>query len=163
MSHFDRCFELLMRHEGGYVNNPHDPGGETNYGITKRVAVDFGYLGGMKEMDVDTAKNIYKAMYWNELYEQLPFVVAFSVFDAGINSGNQRSIKWLQEAVGTQQDGILGTKTLAAAIIEPADKIVRRVNAARLKFITGLNTWGIFGKGWARRIAFNLNIDNSDR
>jgi lysozyme family protein len=158
MNYFDRCFELLMHHEGGYVNNPHDPGGETNYGITKRVAVDYGYLGEMKAMDTGTAKDIYRALYWNELYERLPFVVAFSVFDAAVNSGTQRSVKWLQEAVGAQQDGILGTKTLAAAVAEPADRVVRRINAARPKFMTGLNTWGTFGKGWARRIVFNLEI-----
>lgn len=157
-SHFDKCFDLLMHHEGGYANNPADPGGETNYGITKKVAVDFGYIGEMKNLDVETAKDIYKHLYWNQFYDQLPFIVAFNLFDAGVNSGMQRSVKWLQEAVGTNPDGILGTKTIAAAITEPADKIVRRFNSNRLEFMTGLKAWPSFGRGWARRIAYNLNV-----
>lgn len=157
-SHFDKCFDLLMHHEGGYTNNPADPGGETNYGITKKVAVDFGYVGEMKSLDVGTAKDIYKHLYWNQLYDQLPFIVAFNLFDAGVNSGVKQSIKWLQATTGTTQDGILGLKTLNAVMSEPADKIVRRFNAERLVFMTGLPTWISFGRGWARRIAQNLKV-----
>ena len=59
MSNFDKAFDLLIGNEGGYVNNPADPGGETNCGITRAVAVDNGYTGNMKSMPKETAKQIY--------------------------------------------------------------------------------------------------------
>ena len=65
MNSFDRAFDLLIGNEGGYVNNPKDPGGETNWGITKTVAVANGYTGDMRTMPKETAKCIYKKMYWN--------------------------------------------------------------------------------------------------
>jgi len=67
MSDFDKAFDLLIGNEGGYVNNPSDPGGETNWGITRAVAVDNGYTGSIKLMPKETAKGIYKKMYWDRL------------------------------------------------------------------------------------------------
>ena len=73
MSDFDKAFDLLIGNEGGYVNNPKDPGGETNWGITKAVAVANGYAGDMRTMPKETAKSIYKKMYWDKLQcDQLP-------------------------------------------------------------------------------------------
>ena len=158
-SHFDRCFDLLMKHEGGYVNHPEDPGGETNLGITKRTALDFGYVGQMKDLDVDTAKSIYRHLYWKDIYDQFSFDLAFNVFDAGVNSGVGTSVKWLQEAVGVKADGVIGEKTIGAIISNPSDRVVRKFNAIRLEFMTNLKTWPSFGRGWARRIASNLVIE----
>lgn len=153
---FERAFIDLLGHEGGYSNNTADPGGETNWGITVAVARENGYVGPMKDMDQSVAKVIYARKYWLPVFDQLPYAVAFQIFDAAVNSGVGQAVRWLQRSVGVADDGKLGPVTLAAAsTIEPL-KLVLLFNAERLMFMTNLSTWGSFGKGWARRIAINL-------
>lgn len=148
---FDEAFEKLIGHEGGYVNNPADPGGETKYGISKRSYpnVDIAAL------TLDEAKAIYKRDFW---LDALPGAVAFQVFDASVNSGRRQAIKWLQRAVGAVDDGVLGTETLLKLSTASFGTVVARFNAERLEFMTNLPTWQQFGKGWARRIAANLKV-----
>lgn len=152
---FDQAFDRLMGHEGGYSNHPADPGGETMWGVTLRVARASGYTGAMRDMPRDFAKTIYRRDYWDAVKaDQLPTAVRFDVFDGAVNSGARQSVKWLQQAAGTTADGIIGPATLAAAGSKPG--VAARYNGARLRFMTDLPTWGSFGKGWARRIADNL-------
>lgn len=159
MKTFDDAFTALIGNEGGYSYNPADPGGETMYGITKNVAVAHGYTGSMKSLPLATAKQIAKAAYWDVLsLDQLDPMVAYQVFDAGYNSGVSIAAKWLQRAVGTQPDGVIGPLTIKAVQITPPHIVVFRLLSQRLSFYTGLSTWGTFGKGWANRIANNLNI-----
>lgn len=153
---FDQAFADLLGNEGGYTNNPADPGGETNWGITAATARANGYAGPMRDMDQATAKAIYARQYWLPAFDQLPYLVAFQVFDAGVNHGVTQAVRWLQRAVGTADDGKIGPVTLQAAKAADPTKTVLRFNAARLKFYTQLPTWGAFGKGWARRIVTNL-------
>jgi lysozyme family protein len=156
MSNFDQAFVELLGHEGGYSNNPSDPGGETNWGITVAVARENGYIGVMKDMDQSVAKVIYSKKYWLPAFDQLPYPVAFQIFDAAVNSGVGQAVRWLQRSVGTADDGKLGPITTAAAMkIDPL-KLVLLFNSERLLFMTNLSTWGSFGKGWARRVATNL-------
>jgi len=154
---FENAFEKLLGHEGGYVNNPKDPGGETNWGVTVAVARANGYAGDMKDYPRSLAMVVYRKMYWDAVRaEELPPAVRFDVFDAAVNSGVSQSIKWLQRAVGATDDGVIGAKTIAAvAMFNPAS-ICAMFNGQRLEFMTNLTTWGTFGKGWARRIANNL-------
>ena len=159
MSDFDKAFELLIGNEGGYVNNPKDPGGETNWGITKTVAVANGYAGDMRTMPKETAKGIYKKMYWDKLQcDQLPFVVAFQLFDAGVNHGNAQAVKFLQRALSVVDDGVIGAKTIAATNSLEDLQIVMLFNAERIEFYTALKTFSTFGKGWMRRVASNLKL-----
>ena len=159
MSDFDKAFELLIGNEGGYVNNQKDPGGETNWGITKTVAVANGYAGDMRTMPKETAKGIYKKMYWDRLQcDQLPFVVAFQLFDAGVNHGNSQAVKFLQRALSVADDGVIGAKTIAAARKLEDLQIVILFNAERIEFYTALKTFSTFGKGWVRRVASNLKL-----
>lgn len=153
---FDQAYDRLMGHEGGYANHPDDPGGETMWGVTARVARAAGYTGPMRDLPRETAKAIYRAQYWAPVKaDQLPAAVRFDVFDGAVNSGVKQSVKWLQEAAGATPDGAIGPLTLAAAMAAgPA--LSARYNAARLRFMTDLPTWPSFGKGWARRIAANL-------
>lgn len=153
---FDRAFTDLLGHEGGYVNNPADPGGETNWGVTVAVARENGYVGPMKDMDQSVAKTIYTRKYWLPEFDSLPYPVAFQVFDAAVNSGVGQAVRWLQRAVGVADDGRLGPVTLSAIRAADASKLVMLFNAERLMFMTNLSTWGSFGKGWARRVATNL-------
>ena len=159
MSDFDKAFELLIGNEGGYVNNQKDPGGETNWGITKTVAVANGYAGDMRTMPKETAKGIYKKMYWDRLQcDQLPFVVAFQLFDAGVNHGNSQAVKFLQRALSVADDGVIGAKTIAAVSKLEDLQIVMLFNAERIEFYAALKTFSTFGKGWVRRVASNLKL-----
>jgi lysozyme family protein len=150
---FDDAFEALMAHEGGYVNDPHDPGGETKYGISKRAypAVDIGGL------TLEAAKAIYRRDYWRPAgCESVPEAVRFDLFDMAVNSGIRPAIKTLQRAVGAGEDGVLGPVSLAAIEGLAPAALMARFNGARLAMLTELATWPRFGKGWARRIAANL-------
>lgn len=153
---FDEAFDRLLGHEGLYSNNPADPGGETMWGVTARVARADGYLGEMRDLPRERAKSIYRRLYWDAVRaDQLPAAVRFDVFDGAVNSGVVQSIKWLQRAAGAADDGILGPKSMAAASAAgPA--LAARYNGHRLLFLADRPTWGSFGRGWARRIAANL-------
>lgn len=153
---FNEAFDRLLGHEGGYSNHPEDPGGETMWGVTKRVALISGYTGPMRDLPRDTAKAIYRKQYWDAVQaDQLPEVVRFEVFDAAVNSGVQQAVKWLQRAVGTTADGIIGAGTIGAARAA-GTQLAAHYNGQRLQFMTDLAGWPSFGKGWARRIAGNL-------
>jgi lysozyme family protein len=150
---FEQAFELLVGHEGGYSNHPSDPGAETMWGVTRKVALQEGYAGSMRMLPRETAKAIYKKRYWDAVRaDELPESLRYPMFDAAVNSGVSQAVKWLQRAVDVADDGILGPMTLAAAKQAGKDAAVRMV-ATRLDFMTSLPTWGAFGRGWARRIA----------
>jgi lysozyme family protein len=155
MSAFDDAFTALIGNEGGYSNNPADPGGETMWGITARVARANGYSGAMRDLPLSTAKVIAKAEYWDKAScDKLDPRVAFQVFDSVYNGGP--AIKWLQLAAGVTPDGALGPATLAAVRAVDPVKLVARFNAHRLKYLGNLSAWPAFGHGWANRIADNL-------
>ncbi len=157
---FDQSFDLLIGHEGGYSNNPVDPGGETMWGVTFRVARGWGYMGPMKDLPRDTAKEIYKAMYWDKVRaSELPEAIRFDVFDAAVNSGVGQAIRFLQRATGTTDDGRLGPVTLRAVISMDPQLLDKRLNGYRLRYMTELKNWPPFARGWAARIATNLIED----
>jgi lysozyme family protein len=154
---FDQAFEYLLGHEGGYSNSPADPGGETMWGVTLRVARANGYDGEMRDMPVDVAKGIYRKLYWDKAQcDDLPEAIRFDVFDIAVNSGVSTASKLLQIALGIAADGVIGPKTLDAARQANPYKLLANLNGARLDLMTNLNHWATFGKGWARRVAANL-------
>lgn len=156
---FDEAFHHLLGHEGGYVNHPDDPGGETNWGVTKVVARQHGYEGLIKDMPVAVAKAVYRKSYWDAVQaDNLPPAIRYAVFDAAVNSGVGTSIRWLQQAVGTTADGALGPKTLAAINEVNPDWLLRRMLAKRLTAMTSMSGWPSFSKGWARRVATLLEM-----
>lgn len=151
---FEQAFELLLGHEGGFVDNPDDPGGATKWGITERVARAHGYQGPMRDLPVAVARGIAKIAYWDTVRaDLLPAAVRYAVFDAAYHSGPGQSVKWLQRALGVVDDGVIGRQTLAAAAACNPDELRARMLGQRLLFLTGLKTWPAFGKGWARRVA----------
>ena len=160
---FDKAFERLIGHEGGYVNHPNDPGGETNWGITKRTAREAGYIGSMRELTREQAREVYRDAYWNRARcDEFDGAIAFQVFDAAVNHGIGNAIRFLQRAVGVADDGVVGPVTMEAVKAMPVTDVLARFNAARLTFYTNLSTWPDFGRGWARRIAGNLNYAADD-
>jgi len=163
MSNFQVLFDRLMTHEGGYVNHPKDPGGETMWGVTKRVAQAHGYHGPMRDLPKATAQRIAEKSYWQAIHgDELPRAVAWQVVDAAYNHGNRNAVKFLQRAVGSSADGIIGPRTIAAVKAMDQNDIVLKFNAERLEFYTKLGTWLTFGRGWARRIATNLRFAADD-
>lgn len=160
---FDIAFDRLIAHEGGYVNHPADPGGETNWGITKRVAMEQGYTGPMRQLTRDQAREIYRTAYWQRARaDQYDSAIGFQLFDAAVNHGIGQAIRFLQRAVDVADDGVVGPVTLRAVHSMTVTDVLARFNAERLEFYTKLSTSPTFGKGWARRIVGNLRFGAED-
>jgi lysozyme family protein len=150
---FDQAFERLIGHEGGYVNHPVDPGGETKYGITKRTYPAEDIAG----LTLERAKAIYRRDFWGPAgCEAVPEPLRFDLFDMAVNAGVKRAVIALQAACGETRDGILGPRTLQALSSMPTPRLIARFNGHRLEHMASLPTWPAFGRGWARRIAANL-------
>jgi hypothetical protein len=155
---FQACVALVLKNEGGFVDDPEDPGGATNMGITigtlrawrgQPVTVE-----DVRNLSQQEARAIYRANYWNPLRcDDLPLGVDMVVFDFGVNAGIRRSAMTLQQVVGVAQDGIVGPETLAAVARFAPAQVVDRFGAARLAFYRDLKDWPEFGKGWTDREA----------
>lgn len=150
---FDAAFNVLLAHEGGYVNHPSDPGGETRFGISKRSYP----TEDIKALTEERAKVIYKRDFWGPAgCDSVPDAIKFDLFDMAVNSGIRQAVRTLQRAAYTDADGILGPKTLLAVGSVPEGRLLARFNGYRLCYMTDLGPWESFSRGWARRIADNL-------
>jgi len=150
---FDDAFQLLIGHEGGFVNHALDPGGMTKFGISNRA-----YPGeDIRGMTLERAKVLYQRDYWGPAgCDAMPDGVKFSLFDMAVNSGVKPAIRCLQKAAGVEDDGVLGPVTLRAVAGMSTSKFIARFNGHRLQLMSSLSTWPAFGRGWANRIAKNL-------
>jgi lysozyme family protein len=148
----------LMKHEGGFVNHPKDPGGMTNLGVTQRVWEEWvGHPVDEKAMRALTPAVVapmYKQKYWDKIRgDDLPSGVDLAVFDCCVNSGPGRAAKMLQRVLGVAEDGAIGPQTIAKALSIDSSKLIADYNDARLAFLQALPTWATFGKGWGSRVA----------
>jgi|TARA_R110002051_G_scaffold47840_2_gene94375 lysozyme family protein len=153
---FEECMARLLEHEGGYVWHAQDPGGETNFGVTRatyeqyvgRQVMD----GEMEGLTHDDVYPIYKENYWDAVRgDDLPSGVDWSTFDWAVNSGKSRASKALQRIVGVEADGGIGPMTLqAVAEVEP-EEIIKQMHYVRDNFYRSLDTFEVFGNGWVRR------------
>jgi lysozyme family protein len=159
-SGFARALARVLVHEGGYVNDPLDPGGATNKGVTYRVYDAYRTRKGLPARDVREIEGrevseIYRLQYWDAVKgDELPAGLDYVLFDGAVNSGPSQSIKWLQRALGSVAvDGQIGQATLAAVAEHgrPAE-LVEAVCDRRLAFLQALKTWPRFGKGWRARV-----------
>ena len=150
---FDKIIEVVLEHEGGYVNDPKDPGGETNFGIAKRSNPDVD----IKNLTIEQAKEIYKSKYWDKnKVEKLPEQLRHIYFDMCVNMGRGRAGKIIQRAANNRGhelvvDGALGPVTLGK--INNVE--LERVRAFRIKYYADLVTrkpdLEKFYFGWFRR------------
>ena len=156
------CLDITLKHEGGYVDHPADPGGATNMGITHKVLAKWRGISPwwaldkkeIKALRLVEATSIYDKNYWQPINaELLPYGVDLATFDSAVNSGPSRGAKWLQRAAGVKQDGVVGQATLRSVAADDGDKIVRLMCGYRLSFVQSLGTFKVFGSGWSRRIA----------
>ena len=156
MSNFDDCLKLILHHEGGYVNHPKDPGGETNLGVTKRVYEEWGGTKNMRDLTVEDVAPIYKKNYWDRVKaDQIPEGLNLCVFDWAVNSGTGRAAKKLQGMIGTTVDGGIGPNTLRALKLycetEGVEAAISEYTKIRQEFYESLSTFDTFGRGWTRR------------
>lgn len=162
MDKFLKYLEYVLVHEGGYVNNPKDPGGATNFGVTQAVYNEYLNSCGKKAQSVAVitrreVEAIYRIRYWMRVRgDELPPGWDYAAFDLGVNSGTSRAIKFLQATAnkygaGLEEDGVMGAKTVAAIKALPREAFDDFIDM-RLNFMKGLKTWDVFGKGWAKRV-----------
>ena len=149
---FDECLKMLLHHEGGYVNHPSDPGGETNLGVTKKVYQEWGGTKDMKDLTIEDVAPIYKKNYWDRCKcDDLESGVDWVVFDWAVNSGTGRSAKAIQKICAAAQDGAIGPKTLALIGKQNTQYVVEEFGKIRQDFYESLKTFDTFGKGRTRR------------
>jgi lysozyme family protein len=160
---FAKAMKPVLVHEGGKVDDPRDPGGRTNQGVTQSTYNLYRKSIGKKPTDVYNMTNverdaIYKKRYWDVVEgDQLPPGLGYVLFDGAVNSGPSQSVKWVQRAMGTRYtgkvDGQMGLMTLEAIAAFPDhDRLIAAVIERRLAFLKNLRTWGTYGKGWKRRV-----------
>jgi len=149
-SNFDKAFQLIIGAEGGYSNDPRDPGGETNHGICKRSYPN----EDIKNLTVERAKMLYKRDYWDKVCgDDLPYPLDIFVFDAAVNQGGGAAAILLQKACGTSQDGRIGAVTLAAATPDKAALFM----ADRAVRYAGTVNADTYLRGWLKRL-FSLTL-----
>jgi len=126
---FDLAFARVLGIEGDFSNDPADSGGSTRYGITEHVARSFGYKGDMRDLPLETAKQIYRRWYWDYLsldaVSHLSYAIAEELFDSAVNCGQGVAGTWLQRALNVLNrqgrdyadlavDGVVGPRTVEA-------------------------------------------------
>ena len=154
---FDACFDLMIKHEGGFVNHPKDPGGMTNLGVTKRVWEQYtgkaATEADMRGLTKEKVKPLYRKNYWDKVRgDDLPKGVDYAVFDFAVNSGPGRSARTLQRVLGVKQDGEIGPVTLAKVFDANPRELVQDICEQRMRFLQSLPTWPTFGRGWKNRV-----------
>lgn len=156
---WDEVFDRLIGHEGGYTNDPHDPGGETKWGICKR---EYPHLD-IPNLTREEAKEIFYRDFWCKIHaNELPIPVAFQLFDFAVNSGVGTAIRYFQRSLGVADDGYWGPFSQEAVDNTHVTDMIMCLNAERLEFMTKLKNWPYHGKGWTRRIAQNLRYGAND-
>lgn len=150
MGSFEAVVEALKTREGGYVNNPRDPGGQTKYGISKRSYPN----EDIPNLTWQRAKQLYHRDFWLACrLDELPAKLRPMIMDAAVHHGKVKAIKFLQKALSVTADGIIGPQTIRAANTQDCNRLVERVAEQRLTFVRNLETYSTFGRGWERRIA----------
>lgn len=146
---FDEAVEIIFYHEDGYVNHPNDPGGETNFGISKR---SFPNLDIFNLTKIE-AKKIYKSQYWEPLsLDVAPAQVRLVLFDCAVNQGVNRAIRILQASLAVTVDGKMGAQTHTALCNADPNRLMHTIIMKRHFYYASLPTWKDFGAGWSKRL-----------
>lgn len=153
---FEACLPIILASEGGFVDDPQDPGGATNLGITlAELSAWRGRVCTIADVEALTVADvapIYQADYWNVTHcSQWPAGVDLCVFDCAVNEGPGQAVRTLQRAAGVVADGEVGPATLAAVARSDVPTLIKRIEAIRDAFYESLKTFPRFGKGWLAR------------
>lgn len=170
---FEKALAHVLAMEGGYDDDPADPGGPTNRGITladlagarglvQGSGTRDGLLRDLKSISFEEVRRIYLQRYWRpSLAGQLPPPLAVMHFDCAVNMGVGTAARMLQDAVGADIDGDIGPLTLAAvARAEIATALDRYAERRRLRY-RSLPTFTRFGRGWLNRVEATLRLARS--
>ena len=165
MARFDDCLDEVLRHEGGYVDHPSDPGGATNMGITRKTLARWRKMSpwwnlpkaAVRTLTRVEAAQIYRAQYWDQTRcSSVPKGLDLALFDFAVNSGPDRAIRTLQTELGVTIDGRIGPLTIAAidkrVNARGAGSLIDAYCARRMSFLNQLKSFAVFGKGWTNRI-----------
>ena len=158
ISNWLRSFELMLKSEGGFVNDPRDSGGMTNLGVTKATWENYiGRQSDEKEMRGLTpykVEPLYRNKYFNAVRgDELQVGIDYLMFDFAVNAGVGRAIKTLQDAVGVNPDGGFGLITMAAVQAVDPQELIERFSQAKEAFYRGLDNFDVYGVGWLNRVA----------
>jgi len=157
---FGNCVHKVLRHEGGYVNHPDDPGGITNLGVTKKVYDAWtgkeSTVDQMKALNDEDVKPIYEENYWNKIKgDELPNGLDLCIFDFGVNAGPSRAAKMIQKMADTTVDGGIGPNTIKAinALVKKdgLEEVINLYQTKRQAYYESLKHFDTFGRGWTRR------------
>lgn len=156
-SNFTEALKHVLKHEGGYVNHPSDPGGMTNLGVTRKVWESWtgkqATEADMRALTPEVVAPLYKKMYWDKVQgDELPVGVDYAVFDFAVNAGVSRASRALQNILFVASDGIIGPNTLRVAAQRDPKELVELYSEDRRLFYSQLPTFSVFGKGWLRRV-----------
>ena len=182
---FSRYLKILLKKEGGYVDDPDDRGGETNYGITKEVARQNGYGGDMKSIPMEVVKEIYFECYFvpsfSEYFGRFDDYIGFAVFDMAVNSGVGRALKTMQKALNRacrnskselggdvtplKEDGMFGENSFEFFHLVPikSEVLYDAYIKERADFLVAISVKRNnkkFLRGWLKRI--NISYDNTN-
>ena len=154
---FKECLAIVLKSEGGYINDSRDSGGMTNLGVTKRVWEEYtGHEADEKTMRGLTPEKVaplYEQRYWRPTYcEVLPRGLDLLVFSMGINAGTGRSVKLLQQSIGCSHDGVIGPRTMGLIKQSNIADLIGNFSEARRNYYKSLKTFPTFGKGWLARV-----------
>lgn len=159
---FQSAMVQVLKYEGGYVNDPRDPGGMTNLGVTRRVWEGWTHKPSceaeMRALKPATVAPLYRVQYWNAVSgDQLPGAIAFCVFDFAVNAGVNRAARYFQRIVGVNEDGHIGPASLAALdkwlTTRSVAEFVKQYAEIKRAFYKALPKFPIYGKGWLARVA----------
>lgn len=154
-ANFPACLAFTLTQEGGFTDNPHDPGGATNKGIT--LTTFRGYLAGatvtdLKSISDHAVETIYRQEYWTRMScDALPTGIDLMTFDFGVNAGPATSIKILQHALDENPDGVIGPVTLAELKGRSVVDLIISMTAAQRAHYRSLDDFSTFGRGWMDR------------
>lgn len=166
----NEIIDAILKSEGvDFTNDPDDRGGPTKFGVTQATLSRWlgraASIADVQSLDIDTARKIYARKYMDDTgYRAITNpALRFLITDSGVQHGPRRASRWIQQAVGANDDGVFGPMSRAAVASFPADVAYREVLATRCRFygriIARDRSQAKYALGWARRLAAFIEID----
>jgi lysozyme family protein len=154
---FENCLKFTLQFEGGFSNDPNDPGGPTNLGVTQATLSMFlgrqATIAEVKALTQAKVEPIYRLKFWDHVNgDDLPVGVDLAVFDFGVHSGPSRGVMGLQRALDLADDGKPGPVTIAAANKADPTTLINAVCDERMEFLRQLKVFKKFAKGFINRV-----------
>jgi len=166
---FEQAHRLILEFEGGKSDDPRDPGGRTNLGVTQQTLDTFrkknpswGLPADVFDLNVGESGMIYKQGYWDEMRcDEMPGGIALMAFDCAVNQGSGRAKRLLQTSAKVTADGIIGPATLNAVKAADQEKLRAEFAAQRVMAYISTGRMATFGLGWMRRLMRVLQVAGS--